>query len=187
MSLGNAIFWWHFLSLSHRKNKIDQNLNEPFSEVDFGFGLWKIMEPNKHECWPYKTKLYLFENQSAWPRIYPIYNVRAAGENLQKNKQNVHYTKHFFVVAWLLLYIPLQHANPSEQTHFTHSTQHRGSRLAGPLLIVVVLADAKPRVDHPQRNGDTVGGETLTHCHNKKLTQKGKSVGIKSFLYKQGT
>lgn len=38
MSLGNAIFWWHFLSLSHRKNKIDQNLNEPFSEVDFGFG-----------------------------------------------------------------------------------------------------------------------------------------------------
>lgn len=38
MSLGNAIFWWHFLRLSHREHKIDQNLNEPFSEVDFGFG-----------------------------------------------------------------------------------------------------------------------------------------------------
>lgn len=38
MSLGNAIFWWHFLSLSHWKHKIDPNLNEPFSEVDFGFG-----------------------------------------------------------------------------------------------------------------------------------------------------
>lgn len=38
MSLGNAIFWWHFLRLSNREHKIDQNLNEPFSEVDFGFG-----------------------------------------------------------------------------------------------------------------------------------------------------
>lgn len=39
MSLGNAIFWWHFLRLSEQENKIDQNLNEPFSEVDFDFGL----------------------------------------------------------------------------------------------------------------------------------------------------
>lgn len=39
ISLGNAIFWWHFQCLSNRGHKIDQNLNEPFSEVDFGFGL----------------------------------------------------------------------------------------------------------------------------------------------------
>lgn len=42
-----------------------------FQKWTLALALWWIIQPNNHECWPYKWKVSIFEKQPAW-RDYPV-------------------------------------------------------------------------------------------------------------------